>query len=870
MRRGIIAIVIFVILLVLPSVIRYGQYNQLSGTERATPPAYDPAESVKSVPTPSATSFVDDPEVGDGVVLLDQAHNNLFEMKDIDYLHGRLSARGLKLIPFTEGDLVSALRGVNAFVVIVPLAEFSPDEVQAVSDFVGRGGRLLMVGDPTRFNVTLDEESLDFNFIIEDDQIPLNSLANPFDIVFKGDYLYNTLENEGNFRNIILKEAGIGESSLTAGVKRLAFYGAHSLDLGPESKTLLAGDDNTWSSATDRPGGLTLAATSQNGRVLALGDIHFIGEPYYTVYDNGRFVAQIADFLAEPGREFILNDFPYFFADEVNLVYTDQPDLGAEAFADIIPLQKAFQRIGKTLNLAGTADAKTDSFYLGLYNQSDDVADILEAHGVTLVIEPPILTEEEQKALEEEAANENGAENEADAENDNENANSDNGNENGAEEEVSQTRIIQSDLGNVQMSGMALILLDESGGQRHLVVLAASKDGLRSASNRLLNLIPLNADYAMEGCLIQDNLALCPTGIADEEVEAELLTGGMAVTPAEESLPPGDLTLPPGVEAELQGVVGLDETVEGELAPAVSHAWIFNQGPATVNISVTVSAEMDGVIELYNPDGELLRSSDNVGAGVGEEIINAAIGDDKDYTIVVRDFFGNGGSYSLTVSEAAGPLDDGELNIFYFIDDDGTPIGEGFTSADALLGLLLAQQYEVQVWSSIADGPLQDDTLEGTDFLIWDSGDYKTEAGFADPDANVIFSYLDSGNSVFITGSSPALVGDIELAPLGDVEVVSSDSVLVAGFTPGEIITLTGVYETALSDLLEEDADPGSEVFFLRGPASESPGNIAALASTDSFSSQKSVFMLFPFAVLPEEAQATLFDNLMVWFGFAN
>ncbi|HID51704.1 MAG TPA: hypothetical protein EYP41_06680, partial [Anaerolineae bacterium] len=101
MRRGIIAIAVFVILLVLPSVIRYGRYNQLGGTERATPPAYNPANSVESVPTPAAASFADDPEVAEGVVLLDQAHNNLFEMKDIDYLHGRLSARGIKLIPFT-------------------------------------------------------------------------------------------------------------------------------------------------------------------------------------------------------------------------------------------------------------------------------------------------------------------------------------------------------------------------------------------------------------------------------------------------------------------------------------------------------------------------------------------------------------------------------------------------------------------------------------------------------------------------------------------------------------------------------------------------------------------------------------------------
>lgn len=868
MRRGIIAFIIFLLLLILPSAVRFGRYYRPGDTGRVTPPAYDPAQVVEVVPTPPAASFVDEPDVVNEVVLLDQAHNNLFELKDITYLNGRLAARGVKVEPFTGGDLVSALRGVNAFIVIVPLAEFTPDEIQAVSDFVARGGRLLLIGDPTRFNLTVDETSLDFSVLLEDDQIPLNSLGKRFDITFKGDYLYNTRENEGNFRNIILKETSMAESSLTEGVKQLAFYGAHSLDLGPSSEPLLAGDDNTWSSATDRPGGLTLAATSQDGRVLALGDIHFLGEPYYTVYDNGRFIAHIADFLAEPGREFILNDFPYFFSDAVNLVYTGQPDLGAEAFADVIPMQKAFQRIGKTLRLSGAADRETDTFYLGLYNQADDVTDILTGHNITLVIDPPILTEEEQKALEEDASNENANDNSTGA--DSSNDNSANANANAAEE-ISETRIIQSDLGNVQMSGMALVLLDESSGQRNLVVLAASKDGLRSVSSRLLDLIPLNADYAMEGCLIQGNLALCPTGIAHESVEAELLTEGTAVTEQEPSQPAEGGGLPPDLNAESQGVIGLGETVEATLEPGTSHAWTFNMGPATIDISLVVSEEMDGVIELYSPDGEQLLVSDSGGTGANEEITAAEIPDDNNYTIVVRDFFGNGGSYSLSVAASEGPLDDGQLNIFYFIDDDGEPITSGFTSADVLLGLLTEQQYEVQVWATTTDGPLQDDTLEGTDFLIWDSGDYKTVDGFADPDANIIFNYLDGGKPVLITGSSPALVGDIELAPLGDVEVAGGDSELTAGFAQGEIIPLNGVYEAALSDLLAGDADPDSVPFLLRGPGSEGAGNVAALATVDSFNNgQQSIFMLFPFSVLPEETQGSFFSNMMSWYGFSN
>ena len=122
-------------------------------------------------------------------------------------------------------------------------------------------------------------------------QVPLNDLANAFDITFRGDYLYNTVANEGNFRNILLDDAGFGGGPLTDGLEQLVLYSSHSLQLGPTAAPLLSADADTWSSATDRPGGLTLAALSPSesdaGQLLAVGDVHFLLEPYNTVHDNG-------------------------------------------------------------------------------------------------------------------------------------------------------------------------------------------------------------------------------------------------------------------------------------------------------------------------------------------------------------------------------------------------------------------------------------------------------------------------------------------------------------------------------------------------------------------------------------------------------
>ncbi len=890
MRRGIIAVFVFLLLLVLPTAARYGQYYSWGTAERTPPPAYDPAAVVQSVATPPSSQFVDEPETGDGVVLLDVAHNNLFDLDDIASLNGRLSARGMRVQSFSGGDLARTLRAVNAFVIIAPTMDFTDAEVQAVTQFVNRGGRVMLVGDPTRFNVSFDEtDPFATSVTVETDEIPLNTVATAFDITFLGDYLYNTQENEGNFRNIILNEDGFGESALTAGLETVVFYGAHSLRVGPTAKVLLAGDDRTWSSATDRPGGLTLAATSRDERVLAVSDLHFMNEPYFTVYDNGRFIAQIADFLAESSREYTLADFPYLFADEVDLVYTDAPDLGAGAFGTIIPLQDGFRGIGKELTLTGTAVANKDTLQLGLYNQSQSVSDILERNGITLLIDPPIVDEDETKmdGGEDAPAEEDIEETEETAEESEDTAvdeeEDDAETDPAVEEEVEVVRIVQSDLGNIEMSGMALILLDETGNNANVIVLAASTAGLDNTISRLLSLIPLDAEYALAECLVQENLALCPTNIADEEVGLELITSSVTVTSDDEteevdSEDEMEVDTPTiELDAAIQGNIGLGETVEGELGTAEKQGWVFAEGPAIIDVTLQPSAEMDVVLELYGTNNELISSSDQSFTSDAETLLAIEIPDDGEYTIVVREFFDVAGPYSLTVEgepfepneeeEEEEEIGASDLNIFYFTDDDGDPIEDGFTSVDALTPFLSA--YEVQFWSSTVDGPLAEDTMADADFIIWDSGDYQDAEGFLGDDVGIIFTYLEQGIPIFFNGSSPTILGEIELASLSDLEIVSNDPILTNGYEAGEIIVLEEAHDVAMADFLVEDADDTAVPFMLRGAGSEATGNIIAVASIDEFNNdQQSVILMLPFVLLPEAAQTLFFENMIAWFGF--
>ncbi|MCB8982223.1 MAG: hypothetical protein H6659_00180 [Ardenticatenaceae bacterium] len=858
MRKAIILVLIFLVLLIAPFVVRYTRFYRLSAAERAPVPVYEPAD-IQPVPTPGSTVFVDEPSVGEGLVLLDEAHRNNFQLDDISYLDGRLAARGFELLHYTGGDLARQLRPVSAFVTIAPLESFSQEEIQAVRRFVDRGGRLLMVGDPTRFEVVVDEsDPFAFTFQLDTDKIPLNSLANEFDLIFNGDYLYNTVENEGNFRNIVLKQDGMSDNFLLDDVSELAFYSAHSLQVGPTAVSLITADDNTWSSATDRPGGLVVAATGQDGRVLALGDIHFLNDPYFTVYDNSRFIAHIADFLSESSeRQLTLGDFPYFFQQPVNLVFTGNPDLGAGAFNDIIALQDAFQKADIPLALAAEAQPNHDVLYLGLYNQSDDVADILASSGISLTIQPPIMT-----AVEEQDAEATPTPDPAD--------------ENGAAEETA-VRLVQSELGNVQMAGTALIVLAEEDGRRSVVVLAASAEGLQNTVSRLLDLIPLDVQTALESCLLQDPIALCPTNVADEPVEAELLTAQISAptTPGGETpaggggggggQPVADLG------AEVQGPIALGETVEGTLEAGVSHAWVFSDGPAVIDITVTADEDLDATVELYDPDNVLLDQQDAAFAGETEELRGIDIPDDGDYTIVVRDFFDDGGSYTLAVaegelSEASPPSGEG---IFLFVQDDGDPLNGGVSSGDALLALL-QPQFEVTAWTTSVDGTLQEGDLDGYALVVWDTGDYQIQDGFFDDNTAVILNYLDSGGSLLVTGSAPPLFGDLPLTPITDVEVSGDDPILIDGFTSGDVFSLDQSYDAILPDLVGGTFDEASTAFFLRGPDSDTPGAVAGFAVYDQEFDQRTVFIMFPFVSLPEDVQATLLNNIVTWFGLSS
>jgi hypothetical protein len=215
---------------------------------------------------------------GSGTVLIDSSHSNNFNAGDLNLLLSRIIARGYRVEYLRNGsNMTKNLSSAASFVVISPKSSFSAADAKSVKEFIDGGGRLLMLSEP-----------------IGDSDI--NSLAAEFGILFWNDYLYNLKENEGNFKYIYVRD--FSENNVTKGLHRVVFYTSSSVF----GDGIIFTDNDTYSSSRGEKGRYSVAAIAEDSRVLAIGDVTFLSEPY-NVLDNNRLIYNIADFLAPPGAK---------------------------------------------------------------------------------------------------------------------------------------------------------------------------------------------------------------------------------------------------------------------------------------------------------------------------------------------------------------------------------------------------------------------------------------------------------------------------------------------------------------------------------------------------------------------------------------
>lgn len=511
LKKVALYLLLALVLLALPPLARWLYYYEGRYQPGQVP---HPDLSTIGVQTPEIAPFADRfTAVEPGVILLDQAHDNRFTLNELNLLQARLAARGQRLEVLKEaGDLAARLRYARALVVISPGQDWQADEIQQVQEFVDKGGRLLLVTDPTRFSIEFDDPDTP---ILDPDVPHINDLAARFGLIFQPDYLYNTVVHEGNFRNIRLTD--FARHELTAGLNQVVFYAAHSII--SEEMALITADGETRSSSSERAGRLAVAVLAADEAVLALGDLTFMTEPYNAVYDNDRLIAHVADFLSGAQRRYELADFPLFFADQVDLVYSGDPLLDSDLLPAGSSLQTLLADLGKRLTVREQEEIAHDTLFLGLYEEAAEVQPYLTAAEVTLLITPTQAAEKEATATPAPPLRPTATPSTAIT----------------ASLTVTpaltpaptatlsltttaalsptvRSRIEIESLGQMVPTGTALLLLQTAGERHVLVILADTQTGLANAIQRL-------TEGNLQDCLIQETesptktvVALCPTG----------------------------------------------------------------------------------------------------------------------------------------------------------------------------------------------------------------------------------------------------------------------------------------------------------------------------------------------------------------------
>ena len=339
--------------------------------------SYDPPPSV-NIPFEQITSPAVAPvaatassvtQVQEGLVLVDDLHLNSFTESEISTLISMVANRGYDIEVIESSSTVDGqtmlqmleqrLRRATSFAVMLPRTSYSEEEINLVQQFVDKGGKLLLVSDPTRPN-------------------RINALAKRFGVEFQPDYLYNTVEYDLNFRHIFVRD--FQPAPLTSGLDSIVLYVAGSIrSSGPG---IAVSDTNTKSSLGETAESFYPIALGSTSNVLAIADFTFVVPPYNSLLSNNRLLSNVTDYLTDSQREFDLADFPYFYEpsleDSIDIV------LGQPSLWNIgLEMRTGLSDYGLSSRISGEEDLSRNTVFLGLYEDSRAVSQYLQAAGIS-------------------------------------------------------------------------------------------------------------------------------------------------------------------------------------------------------------------------------------------------------------------------------------------------------------------------------------------------------------------------------------------------------------------------------------------------------------------------------------------------------
>lgn len=375
--------------LLLPLIVTYTWfYSGMPRTVSAPMPDYSNID----FPRPTLSTEIPDakPPARTTVnVVLDLQHQNMYSVSEIDPLIRAIESFGGSIQTTSEQtNLESSLKSADVYICITPILRFNQLEITQITNFVKRGGKLVVFTDPTRnASATLPPVSdtggggAALNTMLSGTD-NANLILEPFDISFSDDYLYNMTENEGNFRNLIINE--LTDDALTIGIKQLVIYGGHSVHSG--GVQLVKTGKNTYSSAgeVDETYSIADLVKSGSGSVLAIGDLSLVTSQYVRSSDNQVFTQNLAKFITSTPRQKTLVDFPVVFTGAVVMQPAGKMEVNGDLVSAASSLETYLQLPSGGLTITQKADGTADRILVTTLSETDATREIFKSLKINL------------------------------------------------------------------------------------------------------------------------------------------------------------------------------------------------------------------------------------------------------------------------------------------------------------------------------------------------------------------------------------------------------------------------------------------------------------------------------------------------------
>ena len=319
-------------------------------------------------------------------VLLDLQHQNQYSISEIDPLVRYIEAFGGAIQITSEQTILdTSLKSADVYISITPMMRFTQQEIMQIGHFVDRGGKLVVITDPTRNSMSampMVDSGGGAGTSMLSGTDNANLLLEPFDIAFADDYLYNMIENEGNFRNVFIND--LADHDLTGGIGQLVIYGGHSVSSGGKQLARTSGKTLSSTKEGDEVYSVMDLVESGDGSVIAIGDLSLITSEYVLSSDNQVFVKNLAKFLTGDPREKTLSDFQALFDGDVVLQPTGKIDVTGDLISAVSNLEGYFQLPSSSLTISKTDNDFTNRIVLSTFAETKTTADILNELKINL------------------------------------------------------------------------------------------------------------------------------------------------------------------------------------------------------------------------------------------------------------------------------------------------------------------------------------------------------------------------------------------------------------------------------------------------------------------------------------------------------